>query len=505
MTQDAVASLRRQTVPPLDTIVVRDVSPFHKAVNTGAAQVKTPFFIQVDADMILDEHCIETLRKNMRRDVGIVVGHLRDVLTGQVVGIKLFRKSCFDTVRFRNSISPDTDFGNDIAQAGWKTTYVGRPKSREPDAWPTLGEHRPDYTPEYTYAKFLLEGCRYRYRDAIGEFRWHLSRLAASPHKSALIAQIALARGIFLEPGPDLLGCAKENEEFRRLRPFLGGSVNAVRSDAIIDLPLDMPIDQQFRYFYRLGLRLFRANELATFRSAMSLPDEAANNSRWICKVALCKGLLAQDAYDKTIAKDYAILEDLAAELSIHGASDKNVGFETISAYASEVGLKFFVIDGPNAAEYQAEEAAHGPIYRKTGRAVHTSMQAGARPRITAPLRLFGHIICTEPEHIDGLYWCFDLLRAGYLFVHVPTALGPRKIVLWSQLLANVASRLGRQLVLDHAPTRSQQGDLRSAKANGPTTAPGISAGSWAHSYGRGRSFTRGQRETNVRCSGWAH
>jgi hypothetical protein len=44
-TQDAIASLHRQTMPVRDIIMVRDVAPFHKALNAGAAQVKTPFFI----------------------------------------------------------------------------------------------------------------------------------------------------------------------------------------------------------------------------------------------------------------------------------------------------------------------------------------------------------------------------------------------------------------------------------------------------------------------------
>src|SRR5712672_71664 len=62
-TDEAVASLRRQTLQPRDTIIVRDVVPFHNALNIGASQVKTPFFVQVDADMILDRECIATLRR----------------------------------------------------------------------------------------------------------------------------------------------------------------------------------------------------------------------------------------------------------------------------------------------------------------------------------------------------------------------------------------------------------------------------------------------------------
>jgi len=94
-TRHAIDSLRRQIMRPREVIVVRGKAPFHKALNTGAAQVKTPFFVQVDADMILDPHCIAGLRGNMSRRTGIVVARLRDALMEQVVGVKLFRSKCF--------------------------------------------------------------------------------------------------------------------------------------------------------------------------------------------------------------------------------------------------------------------------------------------------------------------------------------------------------------------------------------------------------------------------
>ena len=47
-TQEVMDSIGRQSLRPCETIVDRNVSPFHKAINTGVAQVKTPFFVQVD-------------------------------------------------------------------------------------------------------------------------------------------------------------------------------------------------------------------------------------------------------------------------------------------------------------------------------------------------------------------------------------------------------------------------------------------------------------------------
>src|ERR1700693_1475156 len=107
-TQQSMESLRGQSLSVDKTIVVRDVRPFHQALNAGAKQVTTPYFIQVDADMVLDRHCVATLRRAMKADVGMAVGLLRDALVRQVVGIKLFRTECFSNSEFRDYISPDT-------------------------------------------------------------------------------------------------------------------------------------------------------------------------------------------------------------------------------------------------------------------------------------------------------------------------------------------------------------------------------------------------------------
>ena len=170
-TQEALNRLHHQTLPLHEIVVIRDVRPFHKALNAGAARVTTPFFVQVDADMMLDAHCVASLRRRMRRNVGIAVGHLRDPLIGQIVGVKLFRKACFETARFENTISPDTDFVHDIARAGWNTIYIGQRRHGSANGWSTFGEHCREYTPSYTYRKYLLEGARYRYRQKPEGFR----------------------------------------------------------------------------------------------------------------------------------------------------------------------------------------------------------------------------------------------------------------------------------------------------------------------------------------------
>lgn len=307
-TDRALASLQLQTAALRDIIIVRDVRPFHVALNAGVAQVRTRFFVQVDADMILDPSCVAMLRSEMTDDAGMVVGHLRDELIGDVVGIKLFRTRCFAGRGFRNSISPDTDFGRDIAAAEWKTVYAGDPSPRDSADWTMFGDHHPDYTIEYTYKKFLLEGSRYHYRDRIGGIRWHFDRLEKSRHPSSLVAQIALARGIFIAAEEDCLGTLRIDRELERLHRFLGASAAAASHNG--DLSKDASLPDVFAFFYRAGQDLFRSAGFLSLERIVGDLLTRKDDRSWIAKVALCRGLFEQTADEQELRADSITLRD---------------------------------------------------------------------------------------------------------------------------------------------------------------------------------------------------
>jgi glycosyltransferase involved in cell wall biosynthesis len=307
-TRKAIDSLRRQTMLPREVIVVRGKAPFHKALNTGAAQVKTPFFVQVDADMILDPHCIAALRGNMSRRIGIVVARLRDALIEQVVGVKLFRSKCFESEVFQNSISPDTDFVNAIARRGWETVYIG---SLGADQWATFGEHRPTYTFSYTYHKSLREGRRYRHRRSISGLQRHLGRLELSRNPSALVAQIGLAHGIFLNADWDLHDVRHYDESFARLDAFLRRPQTNNGCTAAALPPVEASAAESFRCIYRLGHDLGDAGNSQEFLQLLRHLDHTGSIGRaWILKIALCHGLLSAATEDANIEADFRVLQD---------------------------------------------------------------------------------------------------------------------------------------------------------------------------------------------------
>ncbi len=448
-TEASIASLGRQTEPLADIVVVRDVRPFHRAINFGASQVTTPYFVQVDSDMILDETCVAALYAEMGRTTGVVVGHLRDPLLGTIVGIKLFRTRSFRDVGLSDTISPDTQFIDDLAAAGWTTRYVG---VREKGAWDTsntLGEHQPDYSASYVYRKHLMEGQRYRHRRAIGGFKGHLARLEQSRHEMALVAQVGLARGFFRQRNVDLLGLNEGEDELLRLREFLAD----VRPAAELPAPPPdrAPLAQAFATWFRLGKATFDDADGPAFRSYMRLLDlDPVGPPGWPLKLALCQGLLAPAITDEAIAESFAIASPHIPG-GRFGAATKATPLDNMLDYARSAGLDRFTLLPPDAGEFTLVGADAGFV--RTPASVSSHLDADRRPRITAPFRLFGHVVCPDPERLEGVAWCLDLVKAGYTTAHIPTASGARKVNLPALLARQLFHRsIGKRLRLHVRP-----------------------------------------------------
>lgn len=307
----AIESLREQSLPLRETIVIRDLRPFHRAMNAGAARVTTPFFAQVDADMILDRNCIATMRGAVRDDTGFVVAHLRDRLIGECVGIKLYRTSCFKASGLPDSISPDVDLGLQIVRAGWKRVELGLSKINR-WKWPTtLGAHEPNYSPVYTFAKHLMLGRRFRYNRDLGGVLLYFERLESSAHPVALLAEVALANGIFLEEERDILGIINPQKETKAVADFLENRGNGPTPR----LRLRAPGEEVFDAGYRLGNAMFQSGSAGSFKGMI----EALNPTRWdarawIAKVGLYRGLLAGSIDAARIHSDFSTLRKFLAD-----------------------------------------------------------------------------------------------------------------------------------------------------------------------------------------------
>ena len=306
-TERAIASVRRQSLPPAEIIVVRGISPFHRAFNSAVSQVRSEFFIQVDADMILDNTCIADLRRCMSDRVGIVVGHLRDSLLGRIVGIKLFRKLCCDRVMLQDSLSSETDSAEDILKDGWTTIYPAKYSG----ARGTFGEHRPDYNPHYAFCKFMRDGAKARYRKDGRSLRRVFRRLQGSEHKVATIATIGAAHGIFIKEKRDLHGPLMQSDEFEFLQRFLmTGEENRVERFLPENL-LRGNLQKVFARFYKLGIQLRRSYVPLRLATQIRHLQKRHSIASWVALVGVCHGLFF-DRYDEAEAEEaFVLLKDL--------------------------------------------------------------------------------------------------------------------------------------------------------------------------------------------------
>jgi hypothetical protein len=310
-TARAVESVRKQTRPVSNIVLVQGVTPFHRALNQGASDVAAPFFIQVDADMVLDLDCVERLAACLTDTVGLVTGFLRDPLYGRIEAVKLFRTACVRRHPFRDSLSPDTDFVADIAREGWADVYALRHSGRTDSEWHTFGDHDPGYTRLYTYAKHVVEGRRWRYRrNAVG-LQHQLHRLYESAHPAAPIASVALAHGVFLDREGDLLGRYREDADFRRLTALLDGGPEVDDGTGLERPPLAWLPKTTFRRSCQLGISLGRARRARRFQRL--LHDLASRRHPWsfLAQIGLCHGLFLERFDAQRFEQDWTTLRTL--------------------------------------------------------------------------------------------------------------------------------------------------------------------------------------------------
>jgi hypothetical protein len=299
----AIDSLQRQTIPVRDVIVIENVSPFSRAINQGARQVKTPFFVQVDADMILDPNCVAVLLDAMQPKTGLTFAELRDPLTGTVYCVKLFRTEIFRTTSMPDTVAQDTDFVKRMKRKGWLETHVTHLGADHSGPNITLGEHQPDYSPAYTYRKFLIEGARLRYRHARGGFFSKLSMLEQSKHPVAPLAQVAIAHGFFLHMAADELKPPTDEPEAHELMSLLTGSGRVAGIDvALTGYPR---LRDVFRRYVQIGQQIAAAKAGETAREALSAVAGATKDWRlFVAKVGLGHGMLMTKEDSENLAAD---------------------------------------------------------------------------------------------------------------------------------------------------------------------------------------------------------
>jgi len=307
----ALASLERQTEPPVDVVRVDDVSPFHRAFNAGMARVKSEYFVQVDADMILDPEALADLRSGMAPGISTVVGGLRDPLRGSIVGVKLFRLEAARVQPCQDSITPAVDFIAAMSERGWSTAHALKYRPGPKALWHTFGEHRPDYTPRYTFVKFRIIGARYRRWRRRESLQRMFALLHQSSHPAAIVAQIGTADGLFWAETFDALSPTTPPGSFGRLEPLLQGG------PAHVSMPALHPTTTALEAYvghYRAGCEVTRRNAGAALRAELEALGARPELRAWLALLGLCRGTLAPRFDQKEAVADFHTLSDLFLE-----------------------------------------------------------------------------------------------------------------------------------------------------------------------------------------------
>jgi hypothetical protein len=159
-TDDCVTALREQDcVFTIETI--QDVYPMSAAFQAMPDRCETPYFIQVDADMILKPHAVRTLYNGAKRTGFFTMaafGQLYEEGFGVGGSIRCWKKGFFRFFSFRDRRTVDRDL---YGRAKW--FGFGRKDLKE-----VLGIHRPRHSvfSEYLKTRSDVEKWRFLGREA---------------------------------------------------------------------------------------------------------------------------------------------------------------------------------------------------------------------------------------------------------------------------------------------------------------------------------------------------
>lgn len=135
---------------------IRDVYPMSAAFQAMPDGCHTPYFIQVDADMILYPHAIRTLYDGIRKSgffTYLVYGMLLEQGFGVRGSVKAWKRKIFQWFAFRDSRTVDRDLTRRVRRLGFRQRGLGE----------VLGIHKPYHSPflEYLKAKSDVEKWRF--------------------------------------------------------------------------------------------------------------------------------------------------------------------------------------------------------------------------------------------------------------------------------------------------------------------------------------------------------
>lgn len=155
-----------------DIIVIEGIAPMDRAFNEMIKRCKTPYFIQVDDDMMLNRDAVFYLYdkiKNADPKTAIIASPLRDThLQRTIMGIKIYNYEIIKNYPFTNSYSCEISQFQKFTQDGYKIITDWQP-SNEFENSKFIGRHGENYTPFTAYERYYR---LFRKQKMTGQMIW---------------------------------------------------------------------------------------------------------------------------------------------------------------------------------------------------------------------------------------------------------------------------------------------------------------------------------------------
>lgn len=147
--EDCISALQNQNCI-FQIKYINNVAPMSKAFQRMITECKTPYYIQVDGDMILNPTAVETIYDTLvssDKNTSIVAYMLKDVhLNFNIYGVKGYKHSVLSQYPYNlKIISCEVEQMKRMEKDGYKTDMIEA----------VLGQHSPKWTPELIYERYF--------------------------------------------------------------------------------------------------------------------------------------------------------------------------------------------------------------------------------------------------------------------------------------------------------------------------------------------------------------
>lgn len=197
---------------------ITDVFPMSRAFQEMPHRCRTPYFVQVDADMILEPFAVRTLYEAARKSgffTAMIFGQLYEEGFGFGGSVRLWKKLLFKYFSFRDCRTVDRDLFKRMRLVGFKRKNVEK----------VLGIHQPRHSEfsGYLKAKSDIEKWRYLKRNpelyAIKLYDEIVANLPVRTHQFLGILLGSLTKWERYEKSKDLF---VEKERYAKILKMLG-------------------------------------------------------------------------------------------------------------------------------------------------------------------------------------------------------------------------------------------------------------------------------------------